>query len=205
MSDRYSHDKLAQEKGELSELSSVKYVGVPLFLLAVFLGFGVTYQVLRTPSMELGGGDSRTSGAKVIAAVSASANQADLRLVNGKRLYAATCQACHQANGMGLPPVFPPLDDSEWVLGDERRLSAILLHGVSGKITVKGSDYSGAMPAFKAQFNDEEIASIVTFVRSAWSNKAAPVDSAVVKDIREKTSALTAPWDGNEGLNNFKY
>ncbi len=100
MSDRYSHDKLAQEKGELSELSSVKYVGVPLFLLAVFLGFGVTYQVLRTPSMELGGGDSRTSGAKVIAAVSASANQADLRLVNGKRLYAATCQACHQANGM---------------------------------------------------------------------------------------------------------
>ena len=89
MSDRYSHDKLAHEKQELNELSSVKYVGVPLFLLAVFLGFGVTYQVLRTPSMDLDGGDSRTNGSEVSAATSGGAEQATLRIATGKRLFAA--------------------------------------------------------------------------------------------------------------------
>ena len=68
--------------------------------------------------------------------------------MDGKQVYTANCVACHQATGAGLPSVFPPLDDSEWVIGEPRVLANILLHGVDGELTVKGTAYKGAMPAF---------------------------------------------------------
>ena len=64
----------------------------------------------------------------------------------------------------GLPGVFPPLDGSEWVNGDARIVANILLHGVSGPIAVKGSNFSGAMPPF-AQLSDAELAAVASHVR----------------------------------------
>ena len=118
--------------------------------------------------------------------------------VDGKQLYAAQCVACHQASGKGLAGVFPPLDASEWVIGDERIVANILLHGIVGEITVAGVAYKGNMPAFK-QLSDAELAALASHIRSTWSNKAAPITAALIAQER-KASARTTPFNGGAEL-----
>jgi mono/diheme cytochrome c family protein len=111
-------------------------------------------------------------------------------LVLGKNVYAQVCAACHQPNGMGLPPAFPPLAGSEWVSGSEERLIRIMLHGLQGPIKVKGVDYIGAMPAVGPgsgyNLNPEKVAAVLTYVRKEWAGIDVPVSAAKVSEIRGK-------------------
>jgi quinoprotein glucose dehydrogenase len=100
-------------------------------------------------------------------------------------LYQQKCFACHQANGAGLPNVFPPLAESEWVNGPAENLIRIQLRGLTGPITVKGATYNSAMPA-NAAMTDEEIATILTYVRSNFGNKADAVTADMVKALRSE-------------------
>jgi mono/diheme cytochrome c family protein len=99
-----------------------------------------------------------------------------------------------------LPGVFPPLAGSEWVLGKEATLARILLHGINGSLTVKGSTYNGAMPAFKEQLQDAEIAAVLSHVRSQWGNQGAVVAPEVVATARKDTAARTEPFKGDAEL-----
>lgn len=113
------------------------------------------------------------------------------RLEAGAQAYSAACVACHQANGEGIPNVYPPLAGSEWVSGSETRLAAILVYGLTGPITVKGVTYPGIpMPAFAegSAFNwsDAQIADVLTYVRHSWDNAAAPVATETVTELRKK-------------------
>ena len=122
--------------------------------------------------------------------------------VDGKQLYAAQCVACHQASGQGLAGVFPPLDGSEWVIGDERIVANILLHGIAGEITVAGVAYKGNMPAFK-QLGDAELAAVASHVRGTWSNKAPPIKPELIAQER-KASTRTTPFAGGAELKALK-
>jgi mono/diheme cytochrome c family protein len=82
-------------------------------------------------------------------------------MVLGAEVYNA-CTQCHQADGKGLAGQFPPLADSEYVNGDVRRLAAILVNGINGELVVKGQTYNSQMPAWKDNYNDEEIAAVHT-------------------------------------------
>lgn len=167
----------------------------PMFgLAALLVGFGVVYilqEDIQTPAVwgdgrsaaELAGG-TKTTGAKV----------------DGAALFASLCVACHQATGQGLPGVFPPLAGSEWVIGNEATAAAILLHGIHGPLTVKGTVYNGVMPAFGGQLNDEQIAAVLTHIRSQWGNAAVPVTAETVAAAREAHKARTAPFEGDKGL-----
>jgi len=68
----------------------------------------------------------------------------------GKKQYLSACVTCHQPTGLGLPGVYPTLAGSEWVNGSEERVIRIVLHGLTGKVTVAGQTMNGtiAMPAF---------------------------------------------------------
>lgn len=107
--------------------------------------------------------------------------------VDGAKLYAQQCVACHQANGEGLAGAFPPLAGSEWVTGAPELPVKVLLSGLSGPITVKGSSYNGAMPAFGAIWDDAEIAGVVTYIRTTWGNEAGEVTPEQVAEIRAET------------------
>jgi mono/diheme cytochrome c family protein len=120
------------------------------------------------------------------------------QLPDGKQVYSTTCVACHQATGEGTPGVFPPLAGSEWVNGDEAKVVRILLHGVTGPIEVAGETFNGMMPPWGGTMKDADIAAVLTYVRSAWGNKAAPVTAAKVASIRAATSARTTPWTAPE-------
>lgn len=122
-------------------------------------------------------------------------------MVVGKRLYTANCVACHQATGQGVAGQFPTLVGSEWVVGGDwvgdNHLVKILLHGLQGPIQVKGSTYNGAMPPWK-QLKDDQIASILTYIRNEWGNSAPPITAEQVAKIREETAAQTEPYTQNQ-------
>jgi mono/diheme cytochrome c family protein len=125
------------------------------------------------------------------------------RIANGGQLFAANCQACHQASGQGLPGVFPPLAGSPWVAGNPAVLTQILLHGMTGPIEVLGTTYNGAMPAFDKQLNDEEIAAVASHIRNQWGNSAAPVEPATVADARKASAKREEPWHGPKEIEQF--
>lgn len=119
--------------------------------------------------------------------------------VDGKLLFGAKCAACHQATGLGLAGVFPPLAGAEWVIGNEKVLISALLHGIKGEIIVKGNKYNGVMPAFK-NLSDDEIAAILTYIRTDWGNAAPAVTAAAVKATREATKDQAAEYAGGDAL-----
>lgn len=168
---------------------------IPRFAVAIMVAvlvFGVAYIALADAPGSPQLGDRRTLADLRAGAASPAGG------VDGKQLFAANCVACHQATGLGLPGVFPPLDKAEWVLGDARVLANILLHGIDGEISVAGSTYKGVMPAFK-QLSDAELAAVASHVRSAWSNKAAPIDAALFAQAR-KDDPRTTPYAGGAEL-----
>jgi mono/diheme cytochrome c family protein len=93
----------------------------------------------------------------------------------GRALFTGICAACHQPHGMGMEGVAPPLVDSEWVLGSEQRLVRILLHGISGPLSVKGRSYRLDMPPLGV-FTDDQVAGILTYIRREWEHNAPPVE-----------------------------
>ena len=114
----------------------------------------------------------------------------------GKRLY-SNCMSCHQSNGRGLPPVYPPLRGSEIVHGDPALLIKIVMHGLEGKIEVDGQVYNQVMPAAPVK-SDEEIAAVLTYVRSAWGNTGGPIDAALVAKVREETQGRLRSFTARE-------
>jgi mono/diheme cytochrome c family protein len=125
------------------------------------------------------------------------------RFEAGKTLFAGVCAACHQLNGRGLDGLAPPLLDSEWILGSHERPVRIVLHGVRGPISVLGRVHTGDMPGFGGALNDEQISSILTYLRREWGHTASPVDPEQVKAIRAATAGHTDAWSPEE-LNVFR-
>ena len=108
---------------------------------------------------------------------------------SGAVVYQTYCTHCHQANGQGLPSRYPPLAGSEWLVGDMP--IKILLHGLQGDITVKGNTFTNVMAPWGEVLSDEEIAGVITFVRSSWENSNAfasepPVQAQDVAHIRKE-------------------
>lgn len=165
-----------------------------IVLTGLLLAFSIVYITLADIAQPSSWGDGRE------AAELAGPKSGGGGKVDGAAVYAALCVACHQANGKGLPGVFPPLAESEWVLGNEATAAAIVLHGITGTLTVKGVAYNGAMPAFKDQLNDEQVAAVLSYVRAQWGNGAAPLTADAVARAREEHKARSAPFDGDKEL-----
>jgi mono/diheme cytochrome c family protein len=116
----------------------------------------------------------------------------------GRAVYEKNCTSCHQANGQGLPGVFPPLVGSEWVTGEPETVVRILLLGLQGPVQVAGTTYNGAMPAWADVLRDEEIAAVATYIRQLDANDAPAVPVAMVTALREVEAARTTPWTADE-------
>ena len=111
--------------------------------------------------------------------------------VKGEEIYnrEGFCVTCHQPDGMGLSASqFPPLAGQKWVTGNEERLIKLTLNGIMGPLKLSGKTYPGQVPMtpFGGMLNDKEVASVLTFVRNTFGNKAAPILPETVKKVREK-------------------
>src|SRR5690606_31933156 len=84
-----------------------------------------------------------THGAAIAAAPEPKLDTAQLA---GKASYEKVCLACHQANGQGVPNVFPPLAQSDYMAkASKDQLVGHVLNGLQGPITVNGESYNGVM------------------------------------------------------------
>ncbi len=112
----------------------------------------------------------------------------------GERVFheEGSCSTCHQDHGEGVVRIYPPLAGSEWVSGDDERLIKLTLHGVWGTIQVKGKEYrpdKGVPPmtAVGNMFSDEEVAAVLSYVRSSWGNDSDEITAEQVGAIRAAT------------------
>ena len=116
------------------------------------------------------------------------------QLADGKKNYMMVCVACHQPTGLGLPSVFPPLTNSEYVAGSPERYAAMILKGNAGPMTIHGKLYNNIMPGQEALLTDEKIASIMTYTRQSFGNNAPPVNPELVAATRKKFADRKTPW-----------
>ena len=117
----------------------------------------------------------------------------------------AHCATCHQANGQGLPNIFPPLAGSNWLDGNDERLIKITLHGLNGPIKVNGKDFgpdrgTPPMTRFNELLNDEELAAVLSYVRNSWGNKGEVMKPEKVAEVRKANAKRFQFWDSKELL-----
>jgi mono/diheme cytochrome c family protein/glucose/arabinose dehydrogenase len=120
------------------------------------------------------------------------------QFVSGRQFYLTTCANCHGTDGKGLSRFAPPLIGSEWVLGDAKRLSLILLHGLEGPLQVNGKHYDvpeilPVMPSHSTM-DDGAIADILTYIRNEWGNNGGAVSPRTVGMTRVMSQGRVMPW-----------
>lgn len=124
----------------------------------------------------------------------------DLRVV-GKKVFSQNCVVCHQETGLGIAGQYPPLVDSEWALSQgwhgDNHLVKNVLYGLQGPIIVKSMPYNNAMAPWN-QLSDQQIAGVLTYVRSQWGNNGSPITPEFVAKIRASTPARTEAWTMQE-------
>jgi len=105
---------------------------------------------------------------------------------DGSALYQQNCSACHQPNGKGIPGAFPALSGDKFVVGDPKAVAATVLNG------------RGGMPPWKDTLKDDQLAAILTFVRSSWGNKAPAIPAATFTAVRNGAGPKAAkPMPGH--------
>lgn len=107
------------------------------------------------------------------------------KVIQGKQIYNRYCLACHQADGSGVPGMYPSLRNSEIIPEDPDSLIVILLNGLSGEIEVDGIVYNNVMPSHN-YLTDMQIADVLTYIRSEIAGKAEPVSFEEVRKVRER-------------------
>ncbi len=105
--------------------------------------------------------------------------------LDGQTMFAQNCSACHQLTGKGIPGAFPALAGDPFVLGPPRLVAKTVLNG------------RGGMPKFAGDLSDLEIATILTYVRSAWGNDAPPITAEIVASERS-AAGLPPPSNGSQ-------
>lgn len=109
----------------------------------------------------------------------------------GEAVYHTYCAGCHQRDGRGAAPRFPPLTGTDWVLGDKKRLIQIILDGSYEPVVVKGVTYSERIMPKHSFLNDEEIAEVATYIRQSFGNSAGAVTVRDVADVRSTLDSDT--------------
>ena len=129
-------------------------------------------------------GCAKGSQSSAAASASAAAVNNPASASDGGAVYVANCSSCHQINGQGVPGAFPPLAGNPVVTGNPVATIAIVKNGLDGRVVVNGQAYSGIMPRWKGVLPDEQIASVVTYIRSSWKNHASGVSVAQVQAVK---------------------
>jgi len=127
---------------------------------------------------------AKGSQSTAAASASAAAAQNPASASDGGAVYLANCSSCHQADGKGIAGAFPPLAGNPAVTGNPIAVIAIVKGGLEGRLVVNGQAYSGIMPRWRDVLSDEQIASVISYIRSAWRNNAPGVSVNDVQAVK---------------------
>jgi mono/diheme cytochrome c family protein len=119
---------------------------------------------------------------------------------NGAEIY-KRCATCHQATGKGMPGAFPPLAGSPITNAkDPAAAIRIVLHGLTGLVTVNGQRFNSTMPPYGTNqpLDDSSVAAVLTYERSSWGNTGSAVTPEQVAAQRAATASRKTPWTAEE-------
>ena len=119
----------------------------------------------------------------------------------GKIIYEQNCLPCHQADAGGVPDMNPPLRKSPYVQGAPAKLIGIVLHGLNDGVEIEGETYSNPMPPFGSVLKDQEIADVLSYVRSNFGNKAGSISKLQVTRIRQGVKNKNNKYKQNKHKN----
>ena len=105
-------------------------------------------------------------------------------------MYETICQPCHQQDGRGKEGLGTSLVGSVFANAQPTVPARVLINGKEGSV--------GLMPPLGQALTDEEIASVLTYVRRQWGNRGTPVTADSVKDTRTAVAGRTRPWTDAE-------
>ncbi len=140
---------------------------------------GTTQEGIYLPE----GGTTQKMPKRKNAEVSLVAKTIPEQINAGKEIFSRTCFACHQAEGQGIPTVFPPLAKSNFLNADPKRAINAVLKGLTGEIVVNGKKYNNVMTS--QNLTDEEIANTLTYVYDSWGNNKTRITAEMVKAQRK--------------------
>ncbi|MGN6651864.1 c-type cytochrome [Trinickia sp.] len=131
-------------------------------------------------SLPQHGGESAAANANA----NVSGEERNLLSRLGSKIYDAQCATCHGKHGEGKLPDFPPLANNQSI----QMTSAVnpvrmVLNGGYAPGTAKNRSPYG-MPPFAQSLSDEEVAAVVTFIRTAWGNHGTPVTAKEANALR---------------------
>lgn len=114
----------------------------------------------------------------------------DLFTTRGGLGYVQFCADCHRQDGGGVKDIFPSLTRNPTVTDAN---PATLLHiTLTGWKTAETATHPRVytMPGF-SRLSDQEIADILSFVRTRWGNNAEPITASQVKTSRDRLDPKT--------------
>jgi mono/diheme cytochrome c family protein len=121
-------------------------------------------------------------------------------LVRGRKKFEDNCALCHNVDGTGRPGQAPPFVKSEWAHGPAARMIRIPQNGLAGPVKVGGQAWSQVpqMAAMGAALPDEDLANVLSYIRTSWGNTGSVVTAEQVKAVRAEVSNRTQPWTEEE-------
>ena len=87
---------------------------------------------------------------------------------DGKLIYEDFCIQCHLSNGEGIEKIYPPLNNSDYLLKDLDKSIYSIKYGLRGEIIVNGIKYNGVMAS--QGLEDDEIADVMNYITNSWDN-----------------------------------
>lgn|SRR5690606_31408290 len=122
----------------------------------------------------------------------------DVDTSEGEAVFTANCAACHQATGVGMPTVFPPLvghvPELLAVEGGREYFVDVVSFGLMGPIDVEGIAYNGMMPSW-AHFTNEQLTAVLNYVATAWGNVDALPEGFAAYTVEEVAAIRATPMD----------
>lgn len=102
----------------------------------------------------------------------------------GEGVYKAYCITCHQSNGTGVPGMYPPLTPNAYIENKDSIIQ-VVLNGLQGEIEVDGEVFNNFM-APHSHLSDQELAGVISYVRSSFGNSFDPVTAEEIASARKK-------------------
>lgn len=123
------------------------------------------------------------AGAGVVMLSAAPEDELSKSMARGKILYEERCITCHMADGKGIPSVFPPLAESDYLLKKQKEAIKAIKFGQEGEIVVNGTTYNNVMAP--QGLSDVEVADVMNYILNSWGNKGKIVTPEAVAKVKE--------------------
>ncbi|WP_329743326.1 cytochrome c [Dyella sp. A6] len=148
----------------------------------------IAYYLKSLPGLAVAGGSAQPASTSVHAA-SASGPVADTA---GARIYMAKCSFCHGREGQGQQQWIPPLAGSASSMAEDDASSINVTLNGSARVVAAGVPDAYRMVPFRDQLSDQDIADVLSFVRTSWGNTGGSVSPQAVKKLRERTNPASS-------------